>query len=264
MIALGSASKTNQGTDIAPAPAISENQEVSTFDFVRSNDEIPSSHDVGLQWRPEVYRTGSEYPSTLSFGSVLPGTPDPSNFHNSQEPLSADATVPSTDSPADTVAAGHRTELLKFFRYNIAPWLDICDADQHFGVELLTESRHVQSLRSCVMRVAAASTSTTWLAEGLSTDMSVSSEVAYEGVGLSIDMEGIIGVLEILTDMMPNPAAWWSQQDIGDRRPLVMERLLLELGVSILHASAYWLSVRLGIVHQAEVSFDGVLTLYRA
>lgn len=246
-LALGSTSTTNHDVDIAHALAIGEDREVSTFDFAQSNDVARSSDESNLQWRPEVHRRESAH---LSYGTIGRSTPDPSlSSHELRRPPNPGITNTSKPSSANVEEAVQSFELLKFYRYTIAPWLDICDADQRFGVELLTKSSQVRSLRSCVKRVAAASSGMLWLTDNLNPDDSNLLEPANDDLGLDANMEAIVGVLNTLTHILPDLAAYWAKRDDGDGLQYIMERLLLELEYSTLHACAYWLSVRLGIVH---------------
>lgn len=142
-----------------------------------------------------------------------------------------------------------RNDLLRIYRYDIAPWLDICNAVQHFSVELLTISRRVPRFRTCVIRLAAASSSKAWLEDLLNADRFFSLEVASDSTDSSLNVEAIVGVLDLLTEMIPDLAASWSRKENQGRRSQNIEKLLPELEHFDMHACAYWLSVRLGTMH---------------
>jgi hypothetical protein len=59
----------------------------------------------------------------------------------------------------------------------------------------------------------------------------------------------IVSVLDLLVETTPNLAASWGRQKDQDRRLQAMETLLLEPERSNMHACAYWLSTRLGMIH---------------
>lgn len=259
LLALGSTSVSNPDMDVAPASVNSPDQEISTFDFARGEDADPVSNAKSYQTVLETYQTRQAHQPALSFGGdsrSLPGlSPDfrkldvTGDLYHSHEALIIDEERSSKDSQADLGAAGPKVELLKIYRYNIAPWLDICDADQHFGVELLTISRRVPRLRTCVMRLAAASSSIAWLEENLNVDITPSLEATNDATDLDLNVEAIVGVLDLLIETIPDLAASWSRQKQQKHRSHVMETLLLELEHSNMHACAYWMAVRLGIVH---------------
>ena len=146
-------------------------------------------------------------------------------------------------------AAGFAIELLKTYRYNISPWLDICDGDQHFGVELLTIARREPKVRTGVLRVATAASSMARLMEDPNTDKTPSLEVASDATHLDFNVEVIVSVLDLVIDTISDLAANWGRRKDQNCRSQVMETLLLESKHSKMHACAYWQSVRLGIIN---------------
>jgi hypothetical protein len=258
-MALGSTSASHPGVDHTPALLISEDREVSMFDFAGVKDATPASDANGSNRRPEAHRTQSTHRPMLSFSNLDSGPPGPSpSFHTLDgtggldqfhEISSADGTRFPKASRADSGAAGPAIELLKTYRYNIAPWLDICDTDQHFGVELLTIARREPRLRTCVMRVAAAASRMAWPMEDLNAERTPSLEVVGDATDAGFNVEVIVSVLDLLVETTPNLAASWGRQKDQDRRLQAMETLLLEPERSNMHACAYWLSTRLGMIH---------------
>jgi len=259
LLALGSTPASHPGVDFPPDTIITPDQDVSTFDFAQGED-VNSVLDANNSRRgPETYQRESTHRPTLSFGSVsrdLPGlSPGFRKFdvtggsHHSHEASILEEIRSSKASQAGFGATGSAIELLKTYRYNVAPWLDICDVDQHFGVELLTIARREPKVRTWVMRVAAATSSMAWLMEDLNADKAPSLEVASDATHPDLNVEAIVGVLDVLIDTFPELAANWGRQKDQDRPSQVTETLLLESGHSKMHACAYWLSVRLGMLH---------------
>jgi hypothetical protein len=258
LLALSSTSASHPGVDFAPASTLSPDQEVSTFDFARREDAFSVQDAKSSQRRPESNQRESSHRSRLSCGSVRRDLPDLSPefgkfdatggpFHAPAAP-SVDEMRPSEASPADLGAADSAIELLKTYRYSVAPWLDICDADQHFGVELLTIARREPKVRTWIMRVAAAASGMAQLLEDPNAYKIPSLEVASDATHLNFNVEATLSVLDLVIDATPDLAASWDRRKDQNRRSQVMETLLLESKHSSMHASAYWLSVRLGII----------------
>jgi hypothetical protein len=133
---------------------------------------------------------------------------------------------------------GNSIELLKVYRYKIAPWLDICDSNQPFGVTLLIRLSVSPSLRAHVMRFAAAVSSIPWTEESSSiTDYTSDTNEA-----------AVVGVLEAASGMVPRLASWLSE-DGKESREHLLGSLMSDLHSSDLKTSAYWLLVRLGRSH---------------
>ncbi|KAF2621496.1 hypothetical protein BU25DRAFT_236335 [Macroventuria anomochaeta] len=255
LLALGFTSGTAQGADFFVVPSVREKHAVSTFDFARDDNLDPTLNGNSLERRPGVHRTETGHQSTLSFDTIGHSMPGPSpgfqNFRGSEDlnrihgAPNSNAMIPAGGHPAHAVAAGRDLELLKFYRYNIAPWLDICDTDQHFGVALLTNPTQVPSLRASVIRLAASSSNMAWVLEDLDVGKSTSERGMNDSAAPNATLETVVCVLDVLADMIPNLAAIWLRSDSGQSRMYLLEKLLLELGSSSLNACGYWLLVRL-------------------
>ncbi|KAJ4991210.1 C6 zinc finger domain-containing protein [Stagonosporopsis vannaccii] len=258
LLALGSTSGVVQEADNPQTAAVSGDQSISMFDFATNSKMDPASDSRHLQERPELRRTGTSQSSALGFNMTSHGTPGPSpgllnlntstNLNRSYD-TDSDALVSSERTPTQAVLADSGMELLKFYRYNIAPWLDICDADQHFGVTLLTELHRSPVLRSRIMQLALAASSNSWISKGQSVDDSIVNGPFDGSVTLDAIEDLVASVLKFLAEMIPNLAASWLRGDGPESRRHFLERLLLESGSSRLMTCAYWLLVRLELSH---------------
>lgn len=145
--------------------------------------------------------------------------------------------MPVIASPDRTKSFGSTIELLKVYRYNIAPWLDICDPKQPFGVTLLTELNKMPGLRACIMQLAAVTPNMPQNNES-SSMADFTSDVAEDAV---------VRVLATVGGVVLNLAASWLSEDGVENRRNLLENLLLDLGRSDINIAAYWLLVRLGM-----------------
>ncbi|KAF9690585.1 hypothetical protein EKO04_011463 [Ascochyta lentis] len=269
LLALGSTSGAAV-TSPPLAPVVAEEQAVSIYDFA-TNDRTNSALDSStVQIRSDMHRTEIERQSTQSFSTISPSTPNFSprfeNFEGCEslarayEISNSDPSIPARTHVTDTVAATRGLELLKLYRYQIAPWLDICDNDQHFGVILLVNSTQTPRLRSSIMRLAAASSSKALVSDGMSVDTSLS--IKDVGINAASDaaVETVVDVLDVLANAVPNLAFFWRREDREKSRTRLLEKLLLELGSSGLNTCAYWLLVRLGKSHFPQFRRNALLT----
>ncbi|KAJ8117695.1 hypothetical protein OPT61_g1164 [Boeremia exigua] len=254
LLALGSTSDTTPGTDLRQMSTVGAEQAVSTFDFARDIHADSARILTNRQRRPRVHRTDTERSSLMGFDMTSQGTPGPSPSLSSFE-ASANSNhfydtgsstfIPDDEYSGRAVPANSSIELLKLYRYKIAPFLDICDTEQHFGVALLTESNRAPALRACIMQLAAASLSEPWVMEGHIVEQSTPNKANNESVTSDAGDGLITEVLNFLATMIPNLAASWLRKDGVQGRRYLLERLLLELGSSSLKSCAYWLLVRL-------------------
>lgn len=254
LLALGSTSGTIEGVAFPPGPLVDEGQAVSSYDFASSSVVEPSQNDGNVQRRPEMRRTETGHQSSLSFNTVDYGTPGLSpSFQTSMKEDKSRHVHRVSDTSADIShetgsvtlpRVNHNLELLKFFRYQVASWLDICDSDQHFGVTLLTESTQNPSLRACVLRLSASSSSMACASVGSYSGRSSSYGNTSDGNVPDAAVKTVVGVIDVLAYAVPSLAAFW-REGVANQTNL-FEESLIELSSSDLSTCAYWLLVRLG------------------
>lgn len=253
LLALGSTTSTIQGAEVPQAAADDGDKAISMYDFA-TNTNIDPAPNMCFQDRPELHQAESGQSSALGFGTDH-STPDPSTrLPNFGIPTSLDrlhnadsgTLMSSEGTPAQAVSVDSSMELLKYYRYNIAPWLDICDNDQHFGVTLLTELIKSPALRSRVLQLASTISSSSWISKGLAMNEITLSGPSDKNVASDAAGEPVATALSLLAEMIPNLAASWLGGDGSESRRAVMERFLLESDSSCLTTCAYWLLVRLG------------------
>lgn len=224
------------------------------YDFAMDSNIDPALDNRRLQDRPELHRSGVGQSSALGFGTDH-STPGPSTrLLNFELPTSldrlhnadSDTLLSSEGTPAQAVSVDSSMELLKYYRYNIAPWLDICDNDQHFGVTLLTELNKSPVLRRRVLHLALVTSSNSWISKGQAVNETTLSGPSDRNVTSDAAEELVASVLSLLAEMVPNLAASWLGGDGSESRRNDLERFLLESDSSCLTTCAYWLLVRLG------------------
>ena len=244
LLALGASSVCSPGLHEAQASVNIDAQSVPLYALARQDKVSFDSERSGILRRSVLYRTETGSQSTLSLHSTGQNesnrplclhsgvSEDLGNFHDSSIPM------PEGVSPDRSMPTGNSIELLKVYRYKIAPWLDICDSNQPFGVTLLIRLSVSPSLRAHVMRFAAAVSSIPWTEESSSiTDYTLdTNEVA------------VVGVLEAASGMVPRLASWLSE-DGKESREHLLGSVVSDLHSSDLKTSAYWLLVRLGKSH---------------
>ncbi|UPX12063.1 uncharacterized protein EKO05_0002639 [Ascochyta rabiei] len=238
-----------------PASGVGEEQSVSTYDFASDDNLSPALDGSIMQKRPGIHRKGTEQISVRSFGTIGHSTPGTSSrFENFEglgrltqayEASNSNASIPAETLTMSTAIAAPSLELLTFFRYNVAPWLDICDSEQQFGVSLLIKSAQVPCLRTAIMHLAAASSSMAWASGEMRVGRSTSDRSRSIDIASDIAVETVVDVFNVLADATPNLAAFWLRDDRGKTRTRLLERLLLGLGLSDLSTCAYWLLVRI-------------------
>ena len=255
LLALGSTSGTIEGVEFPSIPTIDEEHAVSSYDFA-SNGVVHSALDgSSIQGRPEVHQTQAGHQSNLGFDTVGHGTPSLSpsfqqfehrdGFDRVHRTSNSSATTATETSLLNATATGHRLELLQFFRYKIAPWLDICDSDQHFGVTLLTESTNIPRLRASILQLSAASSRMAWVSGGSDTGRSAADGNSENNTVSDTAVKSVVDVMQVLAAALPDLAAFWSEKNKGAIQTKLLEELLLQLDSSSLSTCTYWLLVRL-------------------
>lgn len=255
LLALGSTSNIGQGANPPQSSAIEPEQGVSMFDFATDSNVNPTLSRGPTQERPDLDRTETVQSSLLGYDVTSHGTSGPSpslpSFEAFTDVNKARGATSNTSASANKTPFRHESaddslELLKFYRYNIAPWLDICDTDQHFGVTLLTEARRSHVLRSGIMQLVRGSSSIVSNPEDPTMKESTWSGISHGRAASDANEELVASVLKFLADMVPNLAASWLRVGELNSSRYLQESLLLELGSSSLDTCAYWLLVRLG------------------
>lgn len=217
---------------------------VSIHDFAESDDVDDQFESNHMESRPLAHRSETRQLSAQSVGMNtrhLSGTSPRFGTFTHRQGQYADTRNILETSPVPSITTSSDLELLRLYRYHIAPWLDICDPVQHFGVTVLTSFSQVPGLRIAVMRLAVASS-------GMAVDVTDRPLYRDGGENTSSDIElgTVMGVLSILADALSNLSAFWLVEERVEKRIYLLERSLLELDAHNLSTCAHWLLVRLG------------------
>ncbi|CAO2649715.1 Nn.00g010070.m01.CDS01 [Neocucurbitaria sp. VM-36] len=272
LLALGSGNGASDGLTFSPIEESREQPVMSVFDNVDPSGihTAPSSKEVGDE-RTGHTEVGDVWQSTSpiltqldvnAYGRVAtaesPYAPTPGSGLNS---VKHDITKVGSTSGAsthrtrisdistsgwvitpDAVSTDVALELLKHYRYHIAPWLDICDSNQCFGVEVLALSAETSNFRYGVLALADASLHRTRMSQMQETADNNRETIAEQDVIQC----AILDVFRILRDATTDLASFWRrEEEAGDGRK-ILETLLPQLSSdSTLASCAYWLLVRL-------------------
>ncbi|KAF1916614.1 hypothetical protein BDU57DRAFT_516825 [Ampelomyces quisqualis] len=150
-----------------------------------------------------------------------------------------------------TMSAGPRVtqaeeelSLLRNYRYRIAPWLDMCDIHQTFGVKVLMLSVKSDLVRERILKV-----SKTVHTEDLpSTPQveTVTQDILWSESSQEASQGAISSVLRLVEDVVGDLIRFWEAEEIDQRGKLILEVLLSNLDKgSLLVTSPYWLALRL-------------------
>lgn len=271
LLALGSTSGTVEEGDAPPESEVYQDQAVSTLDFARKDTLETLQNKSHKRRLSRVRSIGTRQQKTQDFrttGSCKPGSSldfgifgDCEDSTQTYEAPDSSETIAAGTPPVRAVPTETSLELLKFYRYHVAPWLDICDADQHFGVSLLIESTRVSSLRVSVMRLAAISSSTACIPKEMGVGRIAPGMGTDENVVADADMRTVVDVLSVLADVVPNLAAFWLGEARGENRTRrhILQKSLLEFDYSSLSTCAYWLLIRLGKRNSPTISGESAL-----
>ncbi|KAF3003182.1 hypothetical protein E8E13_009369 [Curvularia kusanoi] len=242
LLALAAPATGSSRLDESSVYVSTDTQTVSSFDFAKHGDNNSqtaassiltqrSPHQTDMESQPVSSLRSSRRSETIGSPEIHPGASGISgNFPDLSAPLSVGVVPLQSTSTDDSI------ELLKFYRYNIAPWLDICEYTQPFGVALLTKLNGTPRVRACVLRLAATISRKPWTEVNPGPTNTLS----------SMDDDFVAGVLEAVCVMTPKLAASWLSEDGKEGRECLLENLMAQLGRSELNDSAYWLLVRLG------------------
>lgn len=243
-MALGVSSICSAGLHEARASVDRDTQSVPWYDSAGHDNNNSDPERSGILRRSVLDQTETGSHSTLSLHSTSQNesnrplrlhsgvSEDFCNIHDSS------VSIPKEVPPDRSMPTGNSIELLKVYRYKIAPWLDICESNQPFGVTLLTRLSESPSLRAHVMQFAAAVSSISWTEESSSITEPTS----------DMHESAVAGVLNAASSMVPRLASWLSE-DGKESREHLLGSVVSDLHSSDLKTSAYWLLVRLGKSH---------------
>jgi hypothetical protein len=181
-------------------------------------------------------------------------------FDPNQE-LAASLRSPGIEASVDDIPPERVLELLKHYRYHIAPWvrrlkhiaeiqlrsmqLDICDNDQYFGVQLLGLSTESNIIRRSILALAEASLHKVQIPPSIA----LSHTPMEQGSERSVILSTTLGVLDRLRNAVSNLGEMWSCEGIEEIGKCFSELRTLDLiRDSRFASSIYWLHVRLGRV----------------
>ena len=242
LLALGASSGDSPELQDARASGDTDAQLIPSYGFDRRDNINSGPERSGTLRQSVLERTETLSHSTLSLQSTshnesnqalrlhFGGSEDLDNIHDSS--ISILEEVP----PGRPMPTDNSIELLQVYRYKIAPWLDICESNQPFGVTLLTRLNKSPSLRARVMQFAAAASKMVWIEE--SSDITDSTS--------NVNEAAVVSVLEAAGGMTPNLAASWLSEDGKESRKHLLGSLMSDSDSPGLTTSAYWLLVRLG------------------
>lgn len=165
--------------------------------------------------------------------------------HQSRSPVGLSFSSYLADGPEASIIH-HETSLLRHYRYNVAPWIDIGDPESPFGIKIMLQAREDQSLYNAILALAASHRS---IISQTSSDLESSRRYGQEAEnGLPNSKEHIrcaARMLFMLKDFFLSPPYNW--------RDLLSRHLASSGSLSTisslteqLNAPLFWLCFRIG------------------
>ncbi|KAF2186577.1 hypothetical protein K469DRAFT_572399 [Zopfia rhizophila CBS 207.26] len=135
-------------------------------------------------------------------------------------------------------------ELLRHYRYEVAPWVDICDMNQSFGCGVLQMSTESRSIRSGLLALADASLISQELNLGSGTTRMAIFANTYPQQDLESNLirKSILEALATARRAVVDLSGFWMKEASKNS---VLEELLPEANNLSLISSIYWFLVRL-------------------
>ncbi|KAH7355712.1 hypothetical protein BKA66DRAFT_575204 [Pyrenochaeta sp. MPI-SDFR-AT-0127] len=239
----------NSVVDLQPALDLAD-EVGQDFDNVEEPDEWVSIGPVPVPTGVEELHmtvTGKKVNSSAytndytAIKHIVPITASDSGS-NPQHTSTSELSVPNRQSHQEMIPCDNDLNLLQYYRYQIAPWLDICDFNQYFGVEVLGLSADSARIRHGILALAAAASSRSHTTR--TREATEYSTGAMPGRGLASDT--LLDVFHILTDVLTDLPKYWQHEEHDGQGKQILETLLPHLtDGSSLATSAYWLLVRL-------------------
>lgn len=240
LLALGALPGDSLGLHDAGASISRGAQSIPLHDLARRDNINYDPERSGILRRSVLNRIETRSHSTPSLRSMSQnesnrslqlrsgGSEDLDYIHDSS------TLMPEEVPPDRSMLAGNSIELLKVYRYKIAPWLDICESSQPFGVTLLTRLNESPSLHACVMQFTASASGMPWTEESSGITNST----------LNVSEAAVLDVLGVASGMIPNFS--WLNEDGKESRKHLLGSLISDLHSCDLKTSAYYLLLRLG------------------
>ncbi|KAF2678878.1 hypothetical protein K458DRAFT_394524 [Lentithecium fluviatile CBS 122367] len=143
-------------------------------------------------------------------------------------------------------------DLLKDYRYGIAPWMDICDMNQTFGCELLQLSGDSRLIRSGLLALAETSLNARSISQGCNVAMLAHLQQCRD---LNQDpiQQLLSNVVDVIRTAMSDLSGFWEQEDTTRFGLRILEELLPKINNSSITASAFWL-MDLQLTSSSELS----------
>ncbi|CAI6334423.1 unnamed protein product [Periconia digitata] len=133
-------------------------------------------------------------------------------------------------------------ELLKHYRYRIAPWLDIADMHQYYGCEVLQLSHESLALRISVLALAQQTYQNNLAGQNL--DFSTMINLDHED-GESNVQSTLVGVLNMTGTALADLSAFWVQSCSPNPWQCNLEALIPDVRQGNPESNVYWLMTRL-------------------
>ncbi|KAJ5183779.1 hypothetical protein N7492_001395 [Penicillium capsulatum] len=196
-----------QGSENAPEGRI--------FNSTGSDYTIPHEHRSSIDLNDILTSDlPNDYPHqpTLPVSSVLlTGQEKISSSPSNEGYLGFSISHPKLNHKPVTANSCHETDLLRYFRYHVGPWIDTGDSNSAFGVQVLLRSRLNRPLQSAILALSAGqrSLSSCPLAEDIHSLLRFRKE-AMDSLALQPDPVGRAGqALLLIQEILPAGLEKW-------------------------------------------------------
>ncbi|OAL45950.1 hypothetical protein IQ07DRAFT_519048 [Pyrenochaeta sp. DS3sAY3a] len=249
LLALGARAGGDDDLLFSPVENVESQTAASTIDSVLSGHAplVLSGHEgqrIGAIQERASWQSTSPNPTQNPIEKVFESTTKTTTTttESAHAPLNVNDDTRGWTSTPETRSRDLTLDLLKYYRYHIAPWLDICDSNQCFGVEILGLSAESTPIRYGILALADGA-----LDKSKSTQLQDIADSSKDSISQQDVVQGaLLDVFQILRDVSNDLPKFWEQEEAHGRGGLVLETVLLQLpNGSALASSIYWLLVRL-------------------
>ncbi|PVH98824.1 hypothetical protein DM02DRAFT_680929 [Periconia macrospinosa] len=134
-------------------------------------------------------------------------------------------------------------ELLKHYRYRIAPWLDMADAQQYFGSQILQRSVKSTPVKISILRLAQQSFQANIIHQ--INDFTMLADLPHEDTEEHSVLKPLIHVLEMTRGALADLSGFWLQAGGPASWQSTLETLIPEVRQSTAKSCIFWLMARL-------------------
>ncbi|KAF1967935.1 hypothetical protein BU23DRAFT_515466 [Bimuria novae-zelandiae CBS 107.79] len=195
---------------------------------------LPESQNVALPNDANVILNRARQESNANNAATMQATPSMSALSSVSIPQ---------------MASEHVLECFRHYRYNIAPWMDICDMSQCFGGEVLQLSMASPEIHCEILALAEASIDARQRLRSLGAGMLPSMQQDNDNSTINAHQR-LADLLHIVRAVVTNLSEFWNREDATRSMQQVLEPALVDVNKNpsckeSLTPARFWLTARL-------------------